>query len=54
MKLNELNEVGFYCSACDSKRNFIYEVIENTDEEWLRESPEDKFLIDTWLYNYDS
>ena len=52
MKLNEITEVGFYCSPDDKKRNYIYEVIENTDKEWLKESPEQKFLIDEWVFDY--
>ena len=52
MKLNEINEIGFYCSPYDDKRNYIYEVIKNTDEEWLKEAPEQKFLIDEWLFDY--
>ena len=52
MRLNEIKEIGFYCSPYDYKRNFIYEVIKNTDEEWLKEAPEQKLLIDEWLFDY--
>lgn len=51
MKLNEIKEVGFYCRVSDKDRNFIYEVIENTDEEWLKETPEQTFLINEWIWD---
>ena len=52
MKLNEIKEVGFYVDQLDEQREIIYEVIENTDEEWLKEAPEQKLLIDEWIYDY--
>lgn len=52
MKLNEITEIGFYTGELDNKREIIYEVIENTDEEWLKEIPEQKLLIDEWTYEY--
>lgn len=49
MKLNEIKEVGFY--AADLKnREVIYEVLENTDEVWLKEEPDETLLIDEWTY----
>lgn len=52
MKLREIKEVGFYRKVNDIDRKTIYEVIENTDEDWLKEDPEATLLIDTWLYDY--
>ena len=52
MKLNEITETGFYTGELDNKREIIYEVINNTDEEWLKETPEQKLLIDEWTYEY--
>lgn len=52
MKLNEITEIGFYCSPYDDKRNYIYEVINNTDEEWLKDAPDQKLLIDEWIFDY--
>lgn len=52
MKINEIKEVGFYREVNDIDRKIIYEVIENTDEDWLKEDPEATLLIDTWLYDY--
>lgn len=50
--LNEITETGFYCVIDDKEKEIIFEVINNTDDVWLKESPEDKYLIDEWLYNY--
>ena len=52
MKLNEITEVGFYRAVKDNRPDYIFEVIENTDKEWLKEAPEQKFLIDEWLFDY--
>lgn len=50
--IKEITECGFYCSKDDTERLYIYEVIKNTDEEWLKENPEATLLIDEWLYDY--
>lgn len=52
MKLNEINEIGFYKELYDKKPDYIFEVIENTDEEWLKDEPEQNLLIDEWLFDY--
>lgn len=52
MKINEIKEVGYYCQVGDTERLGIYEVIKNTDKEWLKNNPKDIFLIDAWVYNY--
>lgn len=52
MKLNEITETGFYYQPEDTDRTYIYELIKNTDEEWLKDNPEQKFLIDEWLFDY--
>lgn len=52
MKLNQIKEIGFYKAVNDTTPEYIYEVINNTDEEWLKENPEAKLLIDEWGYEY--
>ena len=52
MKLNEITELGFYKAVDDDRPNYIFEVIKNTDDEWLKEAPEQKFLIDEWIFDY--
>lgn len=50
--LREVTETGFYCAVDDIERLYVFEVINNTDEEWLKENPEDALLIDEWIYDY--
>ena len=45
MKIKDIKEVGFYLSA---NPEIIYEVIENTDEEWVKAIPSAKLLVDEW------
>ena len=52
MKLNEIIETGYYTRELDTERETIFEVIENTDEVWLKEAPEQTLLIDEWTYEY--
>ena len=52
MKLNEITETGFYYQPEDTDRTYIYEVLKNTDEVWLKEEPEQKLLIDEWVFDY--
>lgn len=52
MKLREIKEVGFYHKVNDLERKVIYEIMENADEDWLKEDPEATLLIDTWHYEY--
>lgn len=52
MKLNEIKEVGFYTTDLKN-REVIYEVLENTDDVWLKEEPDEMLLIDEWTYIYD-
>lgn len=52
MKLNEIKQTGFYKRPGDETPNFIFEVINNTDKEWLKEDPQCTLLIDEWLYDY--
>lgn len=52
MQINEIKEVGYYCQVGDTEPLGIYEVIKNTDEEWLKNNPKDIFLIDEWIYKY--
>jgi len=52
MKLNEVTEVGFYKELNDERPDYIYEVFENTDENWLKVAPEAKLLIDEWIYDH--
>ncbi len=52
MKLNKITETGFYKAVNDEKPNFIFEVIENTDDNWLKDEPNAKLLVDEWGYEY--
>lgn len=52
MKLSEVTETGFYTGELDIERETIFEVIKNTDEVWLKETPEQTLLIDEWTYKY--
>lgn len=52
MKLNEVKEAGFYRAVKDETPDYIFEVIENTDKEWLKDDPNAKLLIDEWIYEY--
>ena len=52
MKLNEITETGYYTCELDTERETIFEVIKNTDEVWLKETPEQTLLIDEWTYEY--
>lgn len=52
MKLNEVTETGYYTCELDTERETIFEVIKNTDEVWLKETPEQTLLIDEWTYEY--
>jgi hypothetical protein len=49
VKLNEVKEIGFYTTNL-KKRKIIYEVIKNTDEQWLKDEPNEVLLIDTWTF----
>ena len=50
MKIRDITETGFYLTG---NPEIIYEVIENTDEVWIKEEPEAKLLIDEWTYDKD-
>lgn len=52
MKIKDIEEVGYYCQVDDIERLVIYEIIENTDQEWLEEDCQATLLIDTWIYDY--
>lgn len=50
--LKDINETGFYCAVDDTERLYIYEVINNVSEEWIKKDPKAKLLIDQWIYDY--
>ena len=50
--IKEITECGFYCSKIDVEHLYIYEVIKNKDEEWLKENPEATLLINEWIYDH--
>ena len=52
MKLNEVKEIGFYRAIKDERPDYIFEVIKNTDEEWLKDNPKATLLVDEWGYEY--
>lgn len=51
MKLNKITKKGFYTTDL-KKREIIYEVLENTDENWVKDEPEDILLVDEWSYSH--
>ena len=50
--LKDINETGFYCAVDDTERLYLYEVINNTNKEWLKKDSHAKLLIDEWIYDY--
>ena len=50
--LKDINETGFYCAVDDTERLYLYEVINNTNKEWLKKDSQAKLLIDEWIYDY--
>ena len=50
--LKDINETGFYCAVDDTEHLYIYEVINNVSEEWIKKDPKAKLLIDRWIYDY--
>lgn len=52
MKLNKVKEIGFYRAIKDERPDYIFEVIKNTDEEWLKDNPKATLLVDEWGYEY--
>ena len=51
MKIKDIKETGFYLSG---NPDIIYEVMENTDEEWLKEAPTVTLLVDEWTKEGDN
>lgn len=49
--LKDINETGFYCAVDDTERLYIYEVINNVSQEWIKKDPKAK-LLDQWIYDY--
>lgn len=52
MKLNEITETGFYCVVDDTERSYVFEILNNTDKNWLKKNPKATLLIDEWIYDY--
>ena len=52
MKLNKVKEIGFYKAVKDERPDYIFEVIKNTDGEWLKDDPTATLLVDEWGYEY--
>lgn len=54
MKVKDITETGFYTISeyVDTENEQIFEVIKNTDEEWVKENPDAKLLVDTWYFDY--
>ena len=50
--LKDINKTGFYCTVDDTERLYIYEVINNVSQEWIKKDPKAKLLIDQWIYDY--
>jgi hypothetical protein len=49
MKIQDIKEIGFYQMSNNSE--IIYEVLQNTDNEWLKETPADDLIIDEWSFD---
>lgn len=52
MKIKDIIEVGFYKEKSDSRPNYIFEVLRNTDKIWLEEDPRATLLVDRWIYDF--
>lgn len=54
MKVKDIKETGFYTipHLVDTEDEQIFEVIKNSDEEWVKENPDAKLIIDTWYFDY--
>ena len=50
--LKDINETGFYCAVDDTERLYIYEVINNVSQEWIKKDPKAKLIFDLWIYDY--
>jgi hypothetical protein len=48
MKIQDIKEIGFYQMSNNSQ--IVYEVLQNTDNEWLKETPADDLIIDEWSF----
>ena len=48
MKIKDIKETGFYIMLAykDTEDEIIYEALENTDKEWLKDNPDEKIVID--------
>ena len=54
MKLKDIKETGFYIMLAykDTEDEIIYEATENTDNEWLKDDPDAKIVIDEWYFDH--
>ena len=54
MKVKDITETGFHTISeyVGTENEQIFEVIKNTDEEWVKEDPDAKLLVDTWYFDY--
>lgn len=50
MKVKDITEIGFYTTG---DADILLEVLENTDESMLEESPKDKLIIDEWDFDHE-
>ena len=55
MKIKDIKETGFYIMLTykDTEEEIIYEAIENTDNEWLKDDPDAKIVIDEWYFDHE-
>ena len=53
MKLKDIKETGFYIMLAykDTEDEIIYEATENTDNEWLKDDPDAKIVMDEWYFD---
>lgn len=55
MKIKDITETGFYIMLAykDTEDEIIYEALENTDKEWLKDNPDEKIVIDEWYFDHE-
>lgn len=53
MKVKDITETGFYVfpNLENTEDEVIFEVIENSDEEWVKQNPNAKLLVDEWCFD---
>ena len=55
MKVKDITETGFYVlpQLEGTVDEVIFEVIENSDDDWVKSDPNAKLLVDEWCFDYE-